>query len=341
MFKKKQGLFTTVSVILTITVYAMFYGWKFAFALVYILILHETGHLIAAKRKGIPTSPAIFIPFLGAIIGMKEKPKDAETEAYIAYGGPFFGMLAFLPAIPLYLLTKDPFWGLVIYLGSMLNLFNLFPVSPLDGGRIVSVLSPKVWFVGLIALIPFLFLSPDPILFLIFMLGVFTWLGRLGEAKKIKTLEAQKQKIIRERIYLEKFQGQLLWNKDAADKIRLMNESLFQWTTRLKELENVGKPAKDKVWEVEFEKQSLRYKLNLFQSYWLGEDAFQQAFKDLQETEDTLEKEINGLQSYYKTTSQIKWKWIGLYLGLALILTITLVYGINIMETNPSLYSGI
>lgn len=339
MFQKKRGLFTSISVLLTISVYAMVYGWKFALALVYILVLHESGHLIAAKRKGIPTSPAIFIPFLGAVIGMKEKPKDAETEAFIAYGGPFFGMLAFLPAIPLYLYTKDPFWGLVIYLGSMLNLFNLFPVSPLDGGRIVSVLSPKVWLIGLIALVPLLFLSPDPILFLIFILGIFTWLGRLGETKKLHTLEIQKQIIIKKRIDLENFHGQLLWNKEPADKIRLMNESLYQWDHRLKELERMNAKDKEKTLEIEFEKQFLRYILSLFHSYWLGEELFQQAFREMDKTQSSIDKKLNGLQSYYQTTSKVKWKWIGLYLGLALVLILTLVYGINIMETNPSMFN--
>ncbi len=100
---------------------------------------------MGCEKKGIPTSPAIFIPFMGALIGMKEMPKNAKDEAYIAYMGPLFGLLSFLPAIPLYIMTKEPFWALVILLGSMINFFNLIPVSPLDGGRIISVVSTKIW----------------------------------------------------------------------------------------------------------------------------------------------------------------------------------------------------
>ena len=103
--------------------------------------------------KNFPTSPAIFIPFMGALIGMKEMPKNAKDEAYIAYMGPLFGLLSFLPAIPLYMITKEPFWALIILLGSMINFFNLIPVSPLDGGRIISVVSTKIWGAGLVLLL--------------------------------------------------------------------------------------------------------------------------------------------------------------------------------------------
>ncbi|HBI04710.1 MAG TPA: site-2 protease family protein, partial [Paenibacillaceae bacterium] len=91
----KLGKFATLATMfVSVWVYALFYGWKFAVALVYLLFVHEMGHLMAAKKKGIKTSPAIFIPFLGALIGMKEKPKDAQTEAFVAYGGPLFGFLS-------------------------------------------------------------------------------------------------------------------------------------------------------------------------------------------------------------------------------------------------------
>ncbi|MBY6036536.1 site-2 protease family protein [Fictibacillus nanhaiensis] len=190
----KLGKFATlISMFISLGAYAVFYGWKFAVAIVYLIFVHEMGHLVAAKKKGIKTSPAIFIPFLGAAIGMKEMPKNAKDEAYIAYAGPLFGLLSFLPAVFLYETTNEPFWGLVIFLGAMINLFNLFPVSPLDGGRIVGVLSTKIWFIGLLIVIPYLFISPDPIIFLIFLFGILTWWRRVREdfeqKKTLQTLE--------------------------------------------------------------------------------------------------------------------------------------------------------
>lgn len=178
----KLGKFATlISMFISLGAYAVFYGWKFAVAIVYLIFVHEMGHLVAAKQKGIKTSPAIFIPFMGAAIGMKEMPKNAKDEAYIAYAGPLFGLLSFLPAVFLYEATAEPFWGLVIFLGALINLFNLFPVSPLDGGRIVGVLSTKIWFIGLLLVLPYLFISPDPIIFLIFIFGILTWWKRVRE----------------------------------------------------------------------------------------------------------------------------------------------------------------
>src|SRR5699024_8114982 len=99
--------------------------------------------------------------FMGAAIGIDPKKiKNAETEFFVAYGGPLAGLISIIPAVALYFMTQEPYWGLVIQLGALINLFNLFPVSPLDGGRIVTVLSTKIWFIGLLALIPVLFISP-------------------------------------------------------------------------------------------------------------------------------------------------------------------------------------
>lgn len=186
----KLGKFATlITMFISFGAYAMFYGWKFGVAIVYLIFVHEMGHLVAAKQKGIKTSPAIFIPFMGAAIGMKELPKNAKDEAYIAYAGPLFGLLSFLPAVFLYESTGEPFWGLVIGLGALINLFNLFPVSPLDGGRIVGVLSTKIWFIGLLIVIPYLFISPDPIIFLIFLFGIMTWWRRVREDFEQKKTE--------------------------------------------------------------------------------------------------------------------------------------------------------
>ncbi|MFB4167389.1 hypothetical protein [Virgibacillus sp. JSM 102003] len=93
----------------------------------------------------------------------------------MAYGGPLAELISILPAFALYTSTVDPYWALVIQLGALINLFNLFSVSQLDGGRIVSVLSPNIWLVGLLVLIPILFISPDPILILVFIFGLVTW----------------------------------------------------------------------------------------------------------------------------------------------------------------------
>ncbi|MCG7320126.1 MULTISPECIES: site-2 protease family protein [Brevibacillus] len=185
---------TIISMGFALYFYALVFGWKFGVALIYLIFIHELGHVIAARIKGINTGLPMFIPFVGAFINLKEMPRDAKTEAFLAYGGPFAGLLSFLPAIPLYIYTEDPFWALVIHLGAIINLFNLLPVSPLDGGRIVGVLSPNIWFLGLLALGAFLFISPSPMIVLIFIFGMFSWWSHLTSDYRHKQLQYERDK---------------------------------------------------------------------------------------------------------------------------------------------------
>ncbi|MFD2616672.1 site-2 protease family protein [Terrilactibacillus laevilacticus] len=181
IFLKAIKLSSLLSLFLSLGVYAMFYGFKFAVALMYSLVLHETGHMIAAKQRGIRTSPVFFIPFIGAAVGIKDELKHSKDESYVAYAGPFLGMLATLVAILLYLLTHSSLYALMVYLGSILNLFNLLPVSPLDGGRIVSAISPRIWLIGIILLAGLMFIMPNPIIILILIFGIINSISQLRQ----------------------------------------------------------------------------------------------------------------------------------------------------------------
>lgn len=115
---------------------------------------------------------------------MKERPNSAKDEAFLAYMGPLFGLLAFFPAIPLYIFTKEPFWALVITLGSIINLFNLIPITLLDGGRIVSAISTKLWGAGLVLLFAYAMWAGSFLAFMILILGIFQWYAIRKEQKK-------------------------------------------------------------------------------------------------------------------------------------------------------------
>jgi hypothetical protein len=104
-----------------------------------------------------PVSSPFFIPFVGALIMMKRHPRDAETEAYIAYGGPLIGALGATAAFAVGWLGLESgggpgwyVWIVIAKIGFFLNLFNLLPMKPLDGGRIASAVSRALWIVGLI-----------------------------------------------------------------------------------------------------------------------------------------------------------------------------------------------
>ena len=159
------------SMLLSLVVYAGIWGWPYAAGFLALLFVHEMGHVIAARQRGVAVSAPAFIPFVGAWITLKEQLPDVETEAHIAYGGPFLGTLG---AFAMYFWARqaDSMLGLAVaYSGFVLNLFNLLPVSPLDGGRITAVLGPRMWLLGVPALLGLMIYQPSPMLLLVALMA--------------------------------------------------------------------------------------------------------------------------------------------------------------------------
>jgi Zn-dependent protease len=173
----KLKLFTTsASMLVSIGAYSLIWGWKFAIGFVLLLLVHELGHVIQLRREGIPASAPMFIPFLGALVAMKQLPKDAAAEARVGLAGPVLGSLAALVPLAIYGLTGEELFKALAFVGFFLNLFNLLPVLPLDGGRAMAALSPWMWFVGYALLIAATFAFPNPIMILILLFGgLETW----------------------------------------------------------------------------------------------------------------------------------------------------------------------
>jgi Zn-dependent protease len=163
---------TIISMLLMVWVYAKMYGWTFGAGFVGLLFAHEMGHYLAAQYINLPVSGPVFIPFVGAFVSMKEQPKNATSEAILAIGGPILGSLTALLCFVLYIIAGKEFLLALAYTGFMLNLFNLIPLHPLDGGRVVSVISPKMWLIGIplgvVAAIRFF----NPIMIMLLFLGV-------------------------------------------------------------------------------------------------------------------------------------------------------------------------
>ncbi|MHB8157374.1 MAG: site-2 protease family protein, partial [Desulfocucumaceae bacterium] len=164
---------TIVSMFVTIIVYSLFFGWKFALGFVVLLLIHENGHLLAAKKTGLPVSKPIFIPFVGALINMKEMPKSASQEALIGIGGPLLGGLAALGCFFLYDIFNETYWLAMGYLGCFLNLFNLVPLGFLDGGRIATAISLWLRIPGAVILGIMAYKVGSPLIFLVLILGLF------------------------------------------------------------------------------------------------------------------------------------------------------------------------
>jgi Zn-dependent protease len=173
----KLKLFTTsASMLVSVAAYGLLWGWKFGVGFVLLLLVHELGHVVQLRREGIPASAPMFIPFLGAVVAMKELPKDAASEARVGLAGPVLGSLAALVPLGLWALTGDDLFRALAFVGFLLNLFNLLPVLPLDGGRAMAALSPWMWLVGFALLAGAAIVFPSPIMILILVFGgVETW----------------------------------------------------------------------------------------------------------------------------------------------------------------------
>src|SRR5438874_3760233 len=173
LLPKLKLLATFGSAFVSIVAYALLWGWPFAVGFVALLFLHELGHVIQLRREGVKASAPMFIPFLGAVITARSMGDDAAAEARVGLAGPILGSIASLVPLAIWLATGSDFWRALAYVGFFINLFNLLPVLPLDGGRAMAALSPTIWLVGLAGLLALAIAFPNPIIFLILLFGGF------------------------------------------------------------------------------------------------------------------------------------------------------------------------
>ncbi len=174
LLPKAKVLTTSATMLVSIAAYSIIWGWKFAAGFVLLLLVHEMGHVIQLRREGIEASAPMFIPFLGAAVMAKSLGEDATAEARVGLAGPVLGTLGCLALMPLALSgTGGGFWEALVFTGLFLNLFNLLPVVPLDGGRAMAALSPWMWFVGLFVMVVLTFAIPNPIMILILLLAAY------------------------------------------------------------------------------------------------------------------------------------------------------------------------
>ncbi|WP_293368688.1 site-2 protease family protein [Nevskia sp.] len=174
-------LLTGGTMLISVFAYALLFGWPYAVGFVGLIFVHEMGHFVAARARGLEVGAPTFIPFVGAWIQLKDQPRDAETEAYIGMAGPLVGSLG---ALACYWMARETGSTLLLalaYSGFFLNLFNLIPVSPFDGGRITAVISPRLWLLGAPLLVALFFWRPSPLLILMVVLAwprlVEAWRG--------------------------------------------------------------------------------------------------------------------------------------------------------------------
>jgi len=169
--KLGKVLTTGGTMILSVGAYALIWGWRYAVGLVGLIFVHEMGHYLAARQRGLEVGAPTFIPFVGAWVALKDLPHDVETEAYIGIAGPVVGTLGAMAVYWLARAEDSQLLLAVAYGGFFINLFNLIPLSPFDGGRITAIISPRVWFLGVPILAGLFFWRPSPMLLLVALLA--------------------------------------------------------------------------------------------------------------------------------------------------------------------------
>jgi Zn-dependent protease len=188
LLPKIKLLTTGGTALVSVAAYSLFWGWTFALGFVALLFVHEMGHVVQLRREGIKASAPMFIPFFGAVVMAKSLGDDAVTEARVGLAGPIFGTAAAGVCLVIAEATNSDFWRALAYVGFLLNLFNLLPVTPLDGGRAMAALSPVMWFVGLGLMVVLAVTFSSPLIFLFLVIAGFdvyrrwTALRKGGEA---------------------------------------------------------------------------------------------------------------------------------------------------------------
>ena len=180
----KVKLFTTVGTMaVSLAAYGWIWGIPFAAGFVLLLFVHEMGHVIALRREGIKASAPMFVPFLGAVVAAKSLGDNATAEARVGLAGPVLGTIGAAVCILIWHATGNDIWRALAYTGFFLNLFNLLPVVPLDGGRAMAAMSPWMWVVGFVALIPLVFVFSNPIMLIILILAGLETYRRLKQRR--------------------------------------------------------------------------------------------------------------------------------------------------------------
>lgn len=160
------------TMLVSVVAYSFIWGWRYSLGFVVLLLVHELGHYGMARHKGLEVGAPTFIPFVGAWIQLKDAQIDPRTEADIAFAGPYLGTIGALLVYYAGVHLESRLLTAIAYSGLFLNLFNLLPVWPLDGGRITAILSPRIWLLGAPALLAAMFYWPSPALLIVIVLAL-------------------------------------------------------------------------------------------------------------------------------------------------------------------------
>ena len=161
------------SFLVTIAAYATQAPLAVVVGFVVITLIHEIGHAVAIRAKGLRAGFMVFIPFIGGAVTLKDQPRTVYDDALIGLAGPAFGTAASLMCLQIYKWNNEPRYLLIALLGFILNLINLLPIGMLDGGRISAAITKWMWLIGGAAIIYKVIDQPNLLTILIGILAAF------------------------------------------------------------------------------------------------------------------------------------------------------------------------
>ncbi|HEY3056859.1 MAG TPA: site-2 protease family protein [Thermoanaerobaculia bacterium] len=177
----------------TMLVTILAYATKFRFGLVVgfvlITLIHEIGHAVVIRAKGLRAGFMVFIPFIGGAVTIKDQPRSAYDDAQIGLAGPIAGTFASLVSLQVFKWTDNPLYLLIALTGFILNLINLLPIGMLDGGRISAAVTKWMWVIGGAILTYKAIKQPNALLILILLLAVFQVYASIVREKEGKFYE--------------------------------------------------------------------------------------------------------------------------------------------------------
>jgi Zn-dependent protease len=161
------------SMALSIAAYATKAPLPLVFGFVVVILVHEIGHAIAIRAKGLRAGLMVFIPFIGGAVTLKDQPRSAYDDAQIGLAGPIAGTFACLIFLQIYKWTDITLYLAIAAAGFAVNLINLLPIGMLDGGRISAAVTKWMWVFGGGALVYKVYKQPNPLMLLVLLLVAF------------------------------------------------------------------------------------------------------------------------------------------------------------------------
>ncbi len=175
------------SMALSIAAYATKAPLPLVIGFTLIILIHEIGHAVLIRAKGLRAGVMVFIPFIGGAVTLKDQPRSAYDDAQIGLAGPIAGTFASLIVLQIYKWTDTPVYLAIAAAGFAVNLLNLLPIGMLDGGRISAAVTKWMWVLGGGAIVYKVIKQPNPLMLIILLLVAFQVYASIAREKDDKS----------------------------------------------------------------------------------------------------------------------------------------------------------